>query len=293
MHIRRNHFVLLFVGFQVFVTTVFGQGIIYETDFDSLAVGLLPAAPGAENQDFWHYVVRGTDGLSEIQSTITHSGLALHEYASEAADIYVQTFDARAINPAVDVSGMTRVTLTFDFYAHSSDLATTDFYNAFIKVTGGPHPGYEIVAMGISSGNGSLKNERKLDLDFPAFNGVDNNYIFSPAAGRTLEWDTWHTITIVIDQHNEHYVSITVNGITEDVSTHPLPRSNDSGVWKRGQIIDAVSAGLIANGQSDDDIYWDNILLSKECSLRADLTGDCIVNLEDLAVLASEWLIGV
>lgn len=292
MHIRQNGFVLLILGFQAFAAPVFGQDVIYETNFDSLAVGLLPAPPGAANQDFWYYVVRGTDGVSEIQSVIANSGHALHEYASQAADIYVQTFDARSINPAVDVFGMTLVMLTVDFYAHSSDLTTTDFYNAFIKVTGGPHPGYEIIAMGISSGNGALKNERKLDLDFAAFNGVDNNYIFSTAAGRTLEWDTWHTVTIVIDQNSEHYVSITVNGVTEDVSTHPLPRSNDSGVWKRGRLIDAISAGLIANGQSDDNIYWDNVLLSKECSLKADLTGDCIVNLEDLAIMASEWLLG-
>ncbi|MBN2212307.1 MAG: hypothetical protein JW709_12995, partial [Sedimentisphaerales bacterium] len=140
--------------------------------------------------------------------------------------------------------------------------------------------------------NGVQKDVRKLDLDFVAYNGVDNNYVFSPTIGRTLEWDSWHTVTIVIDQYADHYVSITVDGVEEDVSAHPLPRNNDGGVWKRGRLIDAISAGVIANGQSSDDIYWDNVSLTKECSLTADLTGDCIVNLEDLAILASEWLIG-
>lgn len=270
------------------------QQVVYETNFDALDLGPLQHHPGVPEQDYWYYVSQDPDSgsLGEIQDAVANTGRALHEHVDHDYGIWAQIEDSRNITPSVDINGLLLITLQVDFYAHTSDPNTDDFYSAPFRVWGGPHPGYEIVAFTVSSGNGALKKDRKLDLDFAAFNGSNNNYVYTPSNARTLEWDAWHSVTVVIDQYNDRYVSITVDGVTEDVSQHPLPRSDDGGVWKRGQLIDVVNTRILCNGQSDDDIYWDNLSLTSICSLRADLTGDCAVDLEDFAILASEWLMG-
>ena len=270
------------------------QDVIYQTDFDTLTIGPIQHHPGAPDQDYWYYIASDpcTGSIGEIQESIANPGRALCEHINHNHGINTQTEDARVFSQVIDVSGAVLITLNCDFYAHTSDTNTSDLFSAHLITGGPPHPGYEIVGFGIASGNGPLKSVRKLDLNFAAFNGTNNNYVFEPAVGRTLEWDTWHSVTVVIDQLSDKYVSLTVNDVTEDISSHPLPRSNDGGVWKRGQLLDAIRGGLLCNGVSDDDVYWDNISLTSECSLKADLTGNCAVNLEDLAIMASEWLIG-
>jgi hypothetical protein len=144
-----------------------------------------------------------------------------------------------------------------------------------------------------ASGNGMLKSERGIDVNISAFNGVDNNSAVPLTIGQGLAWDTWHTLTLVMHQTEDHYISLTVDGEMEDLTAYPLPRSEYEGVWNRGQLMETINAQIVSSGElTDDDVYWDNLSLSINCDLKADLTGDCKVDLEDLAVFASEWLAG-
>ncbi|MBN1845893.1 MAG: hypothetical protein JW810_09435 [Sedimentisphaerales bacterium] len=282
------------IGMVAGAITAQAEDLIYQTDFDALDIGPIQHHPGVPEQDYWYYISQDPDSgsIGEIQDAVANTGRAFHEHAGHDYGSWAQIEDSRDITPAVDINRLLLITLQVDFYAHTSDPNTDDFYTAQFRVWGGPHPGYEIVAFGVASGNGTLKKDRKLDLDFAAFNGSNNNYVFTPSNGRTLEWDAWHTVTVVIDQYNDRYVSVTVDGVTEDVSQHPLPRNELGGVWKRGQLIDLINSRIICNGQSDDDIYWDNLSVTAKCILRADLTGDCAVDLADFAIMAAEWLMG-
>jgi len=282
--------VICFLVFPAIVAAV--ETMVYQTNFDVLAIGPTLPDPGDPNQDGWFLVVAGGSGYGEIQNTIAHTGNALHEYASMDAGPGSQTIDQRKVNPP-DLSIIPVVTLQVDFYAHSSDLNTSNGYAAGLTVNGGPHPGFEIIGLSLASGNGMLKSERGVDVTVSAFNGIDNNYAVPLTVGQGLDWDTWHSLALAIHQTDDHYVSLTVDGETQDLSGYALPRSPDQGVWKRGQQMEAFVAQVISSGElTDDEVFWDNLSLSGKCDLKADLTGDCKVDLEDLAVLASEWLCG-
>lgn len=86
----------------------------------------------------------------------------------------------------------------------------------------------------------------------------------------------------------------TVDEQTQTLEEFALPRSDDAGVWIRGQMIESIQTMIVPDdnfeNETDDDIYWDNISLTGSCPLQADLTGDCDVDLEDLAIMAAEWL---
>lgn len=273
---------------------------IYAGDFDSLATGSVQPHPGDKMQDYWFQHSRYPEGnsnvLGEIQNNITKFGNALHEQLPAGVISDAHTADKREIHPAMDISLPVNITLDFDFYAASSDYSTSDPYSAYLQVFESQHPGYDIIYLGLSSGNGTLKSQRNVDVDLIAFNGSDNNYVFTPNNGRTLAWDQWHHITLVIDQRNERYVSIAVDGYSEDISAHLLPRNPLENIWNRGQAIDGITAGLrnyADPAASTDHIYWDNISLTMRCNLQADVNNDCKVNLEDFAILSNEWLCGL
>jgi WD40 repeat protein len=88
--------------------------------------------------------------------------------------------------------------------------------------------------------------------------------------GRQLAWESWHHVILVVDQAQDRYVSLTVNGRTEDLSSHPLPRSELDGVWQRGQLMEEILANIAPNRSfgdaSEDDIFWDNLRISVQMS---------------------------
>ena len=101
------------------------------------------------------------------------------------------------------------------------------------------------------------------------FNGVDNNVPLIPTVAQNLAWNTWHTVTLVVDQAKDRYVSIKVDGKVQDLSAYLLPRSETApGVWERGQLMERIRAEIYPNddfgGSSDDDIYRDNLKIIVE-----------------------------
>lgn len=269
--------------------------VFYATDFDSLRPGFTEYQPGDPNHDGWFLVGAGPLGYGEIQDTIANSGRALHEHAAVEAGSGAQTIDNRAIMPP-DLSQYPLITLEADFYASTSNPDARNSFAAALEVSGGPHPGYYILGFGLSSGNGAIKREAGVNVELTGFNGVDNNGPVPLTTGKGLAWDSWHHLKLVINQREDRYVSLTVDGQTEMPEGFGLPRSVYEGQWNRGQLIEAIQAVIVPvdnfDEESDDDVYWDNIMLYGECDLRADLTGDCKVTLEDLSILAAEWLMG-
>ncbi len=265
----------------------------FATDFDDLAPGPTHHHPGDEAQDGWYYGTR--PDFDQIQQDIVVAGQALRLFIDADDTEGAQTNVLRPIEPP-DLSRSPVVTLEADFYAATSDPEAINEYQAALEISGGPHPGFVIVGFGLSSGNGTAKNIRNIDVGLACFNGLDNNVPIPLTVGQTLDWETWHHIKLVIDQRADRYVSLTVNEETQTLSEYALPRSFDwdAQEWKRGQQIEQIQATIRAyhwaNETSTDDIYWDNLELYGHCPLKADLSGDCVVDLHDLALFAAEWL---
>jgi hypothetical protein len=241
---------------------------IYRENFSSLSPGPTQPFPGATDQDGWFSQLARYPTYGAVETDIALGAKALHEFTSSSIEGPVQTIDQRLITPP-DLSRYPRITLHVNFYAHTSDLIAANTYFAEIIVGGGPHPGFEVLGFGITSGNGIAKEIAGVNVGMASFNGVDNNEPIFPTVARNLAWDTWHTVTLVVDQAKDRYVSLEVDGRSEDISAYSLPRSNTGpDVWERGQLMETIQALIIPNGDfggsSDDDIYWDNFKIMVE-----------------------------
>ena len=242
--------------------------VVYKSNFNSLAAGLTQPFPGAPRQDGWFNELALPPAYGEIQKDIALGRHALHEFTSPSVPDLTQSIDKRFIT-APDLSRYPLITLQADFYAHTSDLAASNAYGAVIIVSGGPHPGFEMVQFSVNSGNGTPKGIAGVNVGLSWFNGVNNNEPIPLHVGQNLAWDTWHRVTLVADQAGDHYVSLKVDGESEDLSAYTLPRSEVApGVWERGQLMNSIEAVIAPNidfeGASDDDIYWDNLSLTVE-----------------------------
>lgn len=247
----------------VFSSPTWGLSV-YETNFDSLALGLTQPFPGAPGQDGWFSELAKSPAYGEIQDAIAQSGQALHEFTTTSIPGQPQTIDKRFISPP-NLSIHPLITLQVDFYAHTSDLKAENVYEGTLKLLGGPHPGFEILGFTLFSGGfDNPKGAAGVSLSLSYFNGATNNDPVPLIVGQHLAWDTWHSVTLVADQTADYYVSLTVNEETEDLSAYALPRSEVSpGVWERGQLMEEILAQVIPNnengGETDDDVYWDNL----------------------------------
>lgn len=241
---------------------------VYKENFSSLSPGPTQPFPGATDQDGWFSQLARYPAYGEIGGEIALGAKGLHEFTSSSIDGPVQTIDKRLITPP-DLSRYPRITLQVNFYARTSDLSAANTYFSEIIVGGGPHPGFEVLGFGITSGNGISKEIDGVNVGFASFNGGDNNEPIFPTVARNLAWDTWHAVTLVVDQTKDRYVSLEVDGRSEDISTYALPRSNTApDVWERGQLMETIQALIIPSadfgGSSDDDIYWDNFKITVE-----------------------------
>ena len=81
---------------------------------------------------------------------------------------------------------------------------------------------------------------------------------------------------------------------------NPLDTDEQYGILRTGVgehfvLSVSSSAGIVSawmyqpSSDSNDGVFWDNFKFSP-CVLRADLSGDCCVNLKDLAILFEQWL---
>jgi hypothetical protein len=239
---------------------------VYKQNFNSLSTGPTQPFPGAPGQGGWFSSLAPAPAYAEIETNIARGRKALHQFTSSAVEGPVQKIDERLITPP-DLSRYPRITLQGSFYAHSSDLTAANIYTATLKARGGPPPSFDILGFLVFSGNGTPKETAGVNIIVERFNGVDNNLRLNPAVGQNLAWNAWHTVTLVVDQAKDRYVSIEVDGKSEDLSAYLLPRSQTSpGVWERGQLMEKVEAAIYPNedfgGSSDDDIYWDNLRIT-------------------------------
>jgi hypothetical protein len=235
--------------------TLLAAGVIYSTDFDTLTPGRTLVFPGAPGQDGWYRYAASGDAYGEIQALIAASGQAFHQYAPSTNPAGRQTIDQRLIE-TVDVSAAKTITLTTDFYAHSDDLEKSNVYHAWLRVGPG-----QMISLRLTGGHAARKIDTGVNVTLDTWNGVNNNRLIKLNVGQALEWDAWHSLSLTIDQQKQRYESITVDGITEDLSMYELPwgpyRGNTLDV-----LVSEIRPSVTADGISTNDhVYWDNISL--------------------------------
>jgi hypothetical protein len=288
--------ILFFIGSALLIAAAENTGlIIYETDFESLDTGLTQPYPGAPGQGGWYNAQAAADSYGEIAGEPAGQNRALHESAGINSPAHAQTFDVKALTPP-DLSIYPLVRFSVRFMARTNDIASRNTYDSSLRVSGGPHPGYVIMEIALSAGNGPTREETGVNVDIIGFNGLDNNMALPLTVGRGLAWDQWHSAEVIIDQYSDRFVSVTVDEQTQDLGEYSLPRSYFEGEWLRGELMEILQAEIVPAHNIDapthDEIFWDDILITGKCGLTADLTGDCRVDVADLAVIASQWLAG-
>ncbi len=270
--------------------------VVYASTFDTCTLGQTQSHPGDPGQDGWYKVGAGPSSYGEFQTLIANGGTAYHGHADFDTPSGQQTTDARALT-APDLAAKPIITLSIDFQASTSDQSTTNPYNATFQVRGGPHPGFLITGFGLAGGNGMPKSDTLVNLNVTAFNGSDNNTVIPLTVGQQLAWDTWHTLTLVADQANDEWVSITVNGEVQDLTGYQLPRTWDGAEWLRGELIESVISELTPtdwpDNETSDEVYYDNVELTvqqgEEPPIPGDLDGDGDVDQSDLGILLAAY----
>ncbi|MHB9071290.1 MAG: hypothetical protein ACYC54_13100 [Sedimentisphaerales bacterium] len=109
---------------------------------------------------------------------------------------------------------------------------------------------------------------------------------FTPAKG------VFHPMEVIAEKYNgQWYIKVTVkNGSGSEVFTNMITLSDTyvNGLTKIGVIRTGTGGG---NGIFDDLIVTERPAACLK-NLRADINGDCIVDMQDLLTLVSEWLNG-
>jgi hypothetical protein len=260
--------------------TAVGQAaplVVYRTDFDALTPGVTQPHPGAPGHDGWYRVGATAPAFGAIQSAIAIDTAALQQFTGVTNPYGQQTIDARDL-VAPDLGALPIVTLSADVRCRSSDLDAVNRYSAELAVDGGPHPGFRILGLALGAGN-TVPKRNTLRVELIAFDGVDNNFLIPTGVGQALGWDTWHRVTVVIDQARDRWVSLTVDGETEDLTGYRLPRTSTV----RGQRMDALRGVLVPDNSAwvatDDEVFWDDVYLTASPPGTANTTaGTLLVN---------------
>lgn len=237
---------------------------VYQQNFDGLSLGQTQPLPGDPGQGGWYSALAQDGGFGEIQDAIANPGRALHLFTAATTPPNLQTISAIDLG-VIDVNVLPLVTLSFDFYGRTDNLDAVNAFVANIEARGGPYPGFQIIGAHIGAGNGTPKRETGLNLGLATFNGNDNDVPISLSIGQGLAFDTWHSVSVMIDQRRDRYVSVTVNGQTQDLSAFLLPRDFYQGQALRGHLIEQLSTAIVptdvGGDRTNDSIYWDNIRL--------------------------------
>ncbi len=277
LHTQNNFRLLIVFSFTV-TLLVFGavkasyfvvkaqnqKPIVYQTNFDQFVLGQLQPFPGHLRQGGWFHVLGGDDSYGEIQDQIALGGNSLHQHTGATVPANYQTIDQINLTPR-SLNGTGTITLSADFFPVTSNLEATNGFNARLLVAGGPHPGYEIISFVLGGGHSATRNETGVFVGLPTYSIEQNNIVPVPlTVGTHLAWNSWHNVKVVIDQTNDTYRSITVDGFKQDLDGFKPYRNTLDGVnWVRGQLIEKLEASIVPLGEgvnrTDDDIYWDNI----------------------------------
>ncbi|MAT67888.1 MAG: hypothetical protein CMJ58_00005 [Planctomycetaceae bacterium] len=120
-----------------------------------------------------------------------------------------------------------------------------------------------MVGFGLRSGNGAVKGDAGVSVSLAQFNGADNNIPLAIGVGNGLDWNAWHRITLAANLASDEWHSITVNGVTESLAGHPLPRAFSGSGPIRPTTFDARTLEVVNQenfgDESSDSIYWDNV----------------------------------
>lgn len=278
-----NLVVLLCVG------SAMAQNVVYKTNFNRLEIGTTQPFPGLEAQDYW-FNVAVAGGYGDIQSDFALGRNAIHEGSPATDPVGAQTIDRRRIDPP-DLRRFPIVTLKVDFLCRTTDYWAINPFVANFSVTGGPHPGFEIIGFNIGGGNGQERFVSGLGVVIYSYNAQDQNNVDVPlSVGQGLTWDQWHTLTLVIDKENDTYVSISVDDEEQSLLGRPPTRNVDGGVWTTGWLMEQINAQVVAfpwpGSATEDDMYWDNISLTVlPRPVVGDVNGDGCVDDADLTLL--------
>ena len=236
--------------------------IVYQTNYDSMTDGLVTAFPGTPGQDgYYDAGIPGTFSL--IESTNAVCGQALQQVSPSTIGTGGQTAVVRQVTP-VSLATHPVVTLSVDFFSHSSDLTLTNPYSADIRAQ--QNGLGDVIRINVGGGNDNAKSVTGVNFTIAEYNGSNNNFEVPTTVGRNLAWDSWHQVTLVEDYSTSNYVSLTVDGQTENLAGIPLPRSFPTNTPTLPVEIDFVNQEIVAvefPGQATTDtIYWDNLSLT-------------------------------
>ena len=255
---------------------------IYASDFDSFTVGQTQPFPGDSGQDGWYRELAEGGAYGEVQQSIAVSGNAMHEFTSRTTPPNTQTIDQRFLG-FWDISQVSTMTLSYDFYSHTSDLSAVNTYYGGVSTHGGPHPGFGIIGAGFSSGNGAVKSDIGVNAALSYFDptggadGLGNNGLMPLSVGQRLAWDVWHNVSVTIDRSANRYVALTVDGATQDLTAYQLPRSYFNGDWLLGNRLQSIASEVIPTEwdgiQTEDDFYMDNLSLTAAGAVLTDGSG--------------------
>lgn len=241
-----------------------GANFVYQQNFDGLSVGHTQPFPGAPGQGGWYNAFAQGSAFGEVQAAVANTGQALHEFTAATNQNQQQTIDKRDFS-AVDVNALPLVTLSLEFYAHTSNLNAVNNFIANMTAFGEPGS-FNIIGIGLGGGNGTPKAQTGVGVHLAAFNGVNNNDPIPLSVGQHLAFDTWHSVSVTLDQIQDRYVSITVDGNTQNLSAFIPERNFPFGLPVRGHLITYLSAQVVPDDvggvRSNDDVYWDNVSLT-------------------------------
>lgn len=219
---------------------------LYSTTFDFLEVARTEN-PARALHDGWTRDNLAADDYGEIQNSISLGGNALHEFSAITTGDATQSGDFRRFPTAISTSGLGTLTLAASFFGASDDYSLVNPYAANLLVSGGPFPGFSIIDFGLHSGNGTPKSVAGLNVGLGRFNGLNNNEPVALSVGQKLAWEQWHDLVLTVDLLNNEYLSLTVDGVTQNLTGIALPRSNTSMGWLRGQLIETLRAEVVAS----------------------------------------------
>ena len=241
-------------------------GIIYQTNYDSLALGQISPTPGTAGQDgYFDDSADYPTTYSAVQAAIALSGNALLQVSPVSTSNAVQTIAGRNV-PAVLLAANPVVTLSVDFYSDTSNLSFANPYGATLDVQQMTGKLGTVAQITIGAGNGPAKSQTGVNVNLSEYSAaVTNNVQVPTTVGRGLAWDAWHHITLVEDYGRGTYVALTVDGSTEDLSGIPLPQSFDELTstpflpTQIDRIDQQIIAGRFPSQATTDMVAWDNL----------------------------------
>ncbi len=114
---------------------------------------------------------------------------------------------------------------------------------------GGPHPGFVITKINLTAGGGTPRDVTGLDMVVWAHEPGVGGVPIPLTVGQDLSWDTWHSVSLSLDQNRDTFLSITVDGDTQDLQGYYPDRTFYEGQWLRGELMEAISCEGVVNRQ--------------------------------------------